>query len=118
MSPQMALGPLHLRRRIRIHTQAQTAPTSLACIPFARDSAATIIELGDRAQRVPAEALTTVLSARHAESALLAVSYALGVRDGMLADVRERDSGEDAVSASVLEAAAIGPAVCDGRVGG
>jgi len=118
MSPQVPFGSLRLRRRVRIHAQTQTPATSLASIPLTSGSASTIIEFADRAKRVPAEALTAIFSTRHAVAGLRAVGYALGVRDG--ADVCERDAGEDAVALcySVLEAAAVGPARCDGRAGG
>jgi len=118
MSPQVPLGPLRFRRRVRIHAQTPTPATSLASIPLTSGSAATIIEFGDRAKRVPAEALTAVFSARHAVAGLRAVGYTLGVRDG--AEVCECDAGEDSVALclSVLETAAVGPAGCDGRAGG
>lgn len=111
------MGPLHLGRRIRIHTQAPAPTTRLASVPFTSSSAATIRELSGRAQRVPAEALAAVFSARHAVAGFRAVGYALCVGDG--ADVRECDARKNAaaVRIAVVETAAVGPAGCDGRAG-
>jgi len=92
MPPQMPLRPPHLRRTTRINTQSQTAPTNLAAIALTRHSALALVELRTRAQRVPAEALSTVFGARHAEPIGRAIGYTFGVRDGVLADVRECDS--------------------------
>jgi hypothetical protein len=93
MSPQMPFRPPRLRRGRRIHTQTQTASTSLAAIALTRHSALTIVQLRTRAQRVPTETLPSVLGARHAEALRGAVSHALGVCDRLLADVCECDSG-------------------------
>jgi hypothetical protein len=112
MSPQSSQRPQKLRRALLIHTQRQASSASLARVSLARHSALAVIELSLCTQAISTKTLATELSARHAEAAGLAVSYALGVGDCVLPDVRERDAGEYAC-VRVLVAALLRPAICD-----
>lgn len=110
MSPRLQplLRPTNIslaHRLLRIHTQRQTAATDLLRIPLTRHGALGILEHVAADQLVPAEALAAVLGAGEAEAARVAVGDALGVGDGVLADVGKLDAREHARVAVVAEAA-------------
>jgi hypothetical protein len=113
MSPQSPQRPHELRRSsLLIHTQRKSTSTRLARISLARHSALAVIELSFLTQAVSTETLSTELSARHAVSPSLAVSYTFRVRDCVLPDIRKRDAGKHAC-VGVLVAALERPAICN-----
>lgn len=96
-----------------VNAQCRATTTSLSLVALTGHVACGLVNLGRDTQSVCAEALSSILSASHDVSFCCAVSDALGVCDGVLANVCKLDAGHDTVVNDILVAASVRPSISD-----